>query len=105
MKGESPKITYGLFREGLAIEEIAAQRGLSLGTIESHLSERIEAGDDVPVEKFFTPEEWAEVVPAVKPMLSQPVPSLKASYEILGGEFSYGRLRMVYAFLKRHAGN
>ena len=104
-KGESAKITYGLFRAGLAIEEIAARRGLSLGTIEAHLCERIEAGDDVPVEKFFTPEEWAEVVPAVKPMLSQPVPSLKASYELLGGEFSYGRLRMVYAFLKRYAGN
>ena len=44
-------------------------------------------------------------MPAVKPMLSQPVPSLKASYEILGGAFSYGRLRMVYAFLKRRAGN
>lgn len=100
-KGESARITYGLFREGLAIEEIAVRRELSLGTIESHLSERIEAGDDVPVEKFFTPEEWAEVVPAVKPLLSQPVPSLKVPYEILGGTFSYGRLRMVYAFLKR----
>jgi hypothetical protein len=100
-KGESAKITYGLFREGLAIEEIAARRGLSLGTIESHLSERIEAGDEVPVERFFTPDEWDEIVPAVKPLLSQPVPSLKVAYEILGGAFSYGRLRMVVAFLKR----
>jgi hypothetical protein len=104
-KGESAVITYGLFREGLAIEEIAARRGLSLGTIESHLSERIEAGDEVPVEAFFTPEEWAEIVPTVKSVLSQSTPSLKTAYEILGGEFSYGRLRMVLAFLKRRAGN
>jgi hypothetical protein len=34
-----------------------------------------------------------------------PTPSLKAAYEILGGEFSYGRLRMVLAFLKRRAAN
>jgi len=104
-KGESAKVTYGLFREGLAMEEIAARRELSLGTIESHLSERIEAGDEVPVETFFTPEEWEEIVPAVKPLLSQPVPSLKSAYETLGGAFSYGRLRMVVAFLKCRAGN
>lgn len=103
-KGESAKITYALFREGLAIKEIAARRELSVGTIENHLCERLEAGDEVPVEKFFTPEEWKLIVPAVKPLLSLPVPSLKASYEILGGTFSYGRLRMVYAFLKRRAG-
>lgn len=103
-KGESAQISYAMFREGLAIEEIAARRGLSLGTIESHLSERIEAGDEVPVEKFFTPEEWEEVVPAVRPLLSLPVPTLKPAYEMLGGAFSYGRLRMVLAFLKHRVG-
>jgi len=34
-----------------------------------------------------------------------PAPSLKTAYETLGGAFSYGRLRMVLAFLKRRAGN
>lgn len=104
-KGESARITYGLFREGLAIEEIAARRGLSLGTIESHLCERIEAGDDVSVEKFFTPDEWEEVVSVVKPLLARPVPALKPAYELFGGEFSYGRLRMVLAYLKRRSRN
>ena len=74
-KGESAKITYALFREGLAIKEIAVRRELSVGTIENHLCERLEAGDEVPVEKFFTPEEWKLIVPAVKPLLSLPVPA------------------------------
>jgi len=104
-KGESAKSTYGLFREGLAIEEIAARRGLSVGTIENHLSERLEAGDEVPVDTFFTPEAWAEIVPTIQALLPMPAPSLKTAYETLGGAFSYGRLRMVLAFLKRRAGN
>ena len=53
---------------------------------------------------FFTPEEWEELVPAVKPLLSQPTLTLKTAYELLGGAFSYGRLRMVLAFLKRRDG-
>jgi hypothetical protein len=102
-KGESALATYALFREGLTVAEIAARRELSLGTIESHLCERIKAGDEVPVEKLFTPDEWETVSAAAKPILALPVPSLKPVYERLGGAFSYGQLRMVFALLKRRA--
>lgn len=47
--------------------------------------------------------ELEEVSERFRPLLSLPTPTLKAAYETLGGTYSYGRLRMALAFLRRRA--
>ncbi len=50
-------ITWKLFQSGMDCETIAAQRGLSYGTIASHFERLIMAGRDIPPERLLTPEE------------------------------------------------
>ena len=57
-KGETNKISYGLFKEGLTISEIADKRDLVESTIESHLAKFVASGeleitDIIPREKYM----------------------------------------------------
>jgi len=44
-KGDSHRVSLELFREGIAIEEIAGRRGLNVSTIEGHLASFIGTGE------------------------------------------------------------
>lgn len=97
-KGDSPRISLDMFKEGKSIQKIAGERGLAVSTIESHLASfvaRGELGLDGLVERnkadriarFFSQNRGA---------------SLKDAREALGESFTYGELKMVCAFLELH---
>jgi len=55
VKEDTKKISYGLFREGKTIQQIAEERGLSVTTIEGHLAYYVGKGE-IPVGEFVSKE-------------------------------------------------
>jgi len=55
VKEETKKISYGLFREGKTIQQIADERKLSVTTIEQHLAYYVGTGE-IPVSEFVSKE-------------------------------------------------
>ncbi|GAA5481290.1 DNA helicase RecQ [Haloferula sargassicola] len=93
-------ITLELFRSGRSLEEIAAERGLSLSSIEGHLAMVIEAGENIDPRHFYTAGEEAEMRAAFDGYTEE---ALKPVHEHLGGRISYGKLRLFRAAESRRA--
>lgn len=100
-KGESNRISLSLFKEGQTIEEIAAERELVPGTIESHLASFIPTGE-ISIQ---------ELVPDDKRLLIQKVleeagedTSASEIKEILGEDVSYGEIKAVRIYLEAGIG-
>ncbi len=97
VKGETYRKTYELLKEGKDLAAIAAERQLSLGTIESHAARGIAEGeveigavlDDAARDAMAT---WMRV------NLDKATNDARAHF---GDRYSYGQLRMVQAWLKQ----
>ncbi len=97
IKKSSLELTLDMLREGLSAKSIAAQRGLAVSTIESHLAELILRGDlsaDEVVEK-------TKLAVITTYFLDTEDPRLGPAKEVLGDEYSYAELRYVLNELKR----
>jgi ATP-dependent DNA helicase RecQ len=91
-----------LWRSGLSIEAIAAERGLSTGTIEGHLAAAIDDGARLDPRAFFTAEEEATIRDAFR---GYDGAALSPAFAALDGRISYGKLRLFQAFQRSAAGN
>ena len=91
--GATARETLRRFRAGESVEQIAAQRMLTPGTIYGHLAEAILVGEPIDLNRFFTLEQHREVAAACKQIGS----SLSSVFESLGGRYDYGRLRLFRA--------
>jgi len=89
--GATARETLRRFRAGQSVEQIAAERTLTPGTIYGHLLEAMLAGERIDLNQFFTGEEQQEVVAAFKRIGPG---GLSAVFEFLGGRYDYGRLRL-----------
>jgi ATP-dependent DNA helicase RecQ len=92
--GATARETLRRFRAGQSVEQIAAERMLTTGTIYGHLLETMLAGEAIDLNQFFTAEQQREVAAAFK---SIGPGSLSAVFESLGGRYEYGRLRLFRA--------
>ena len=91
--GATARETLRRFRAGESVEQIAAQRMLTPGTIYGHLAEAILVGEPIDLNRFFTLEQHREVAAACKQIGS----SLSSVFESLSGRYDYGRLRLFRA--------
>jgi hypothetical protein len=91
-------ITIDMLNNGLTVEQIAKERELVVGTIESHLAKAVEVGR-ADIFKFMSEENVMEIINARR-ALSGEVTS-KDIYDKLGGKYSYGQLRAVWAYEKK----
>lgn len=93
-KGEPStfELTLRLVEAGLGVEAIAKERGLVVGTIESHLAKAVEEGR-VSIFKFMSEENVKEVTAAIQEMPEGF--SSKDLYSKLNGKYGYGQLRAV----------
>ncbi|WP_220392785.1 DNA helicase RecQ [Chitinophaga lutea] len=90
--GGTQRQSLDLFLEGLAIEEIAARRNLSVSTIENHLAEFVRKGElDV---RELVPDEYrvATILKTVEAMGGYAIAPIK---EKLGNDITYGEIRAV----------
>ncbi len=90
-------ITLDLLNSGMTVAQIAGDRGLVAGTIESHLAKAVAAGH-VSIFKFMPEESVLEIIAARRTLPEGS--SSKDLYNILNGKFGYGQLRAVMAYSK-----
>lgn len=96
-KGATYEVTYALVKDGLSIAEIAEKRGMAQSTIEGHIAKGIEAGE-VDIDKFMSEDDRETIAMVIK---DNPKENSGFVYGKLKGEYSYGQIRMVQAFLSR----
>jgi ATP-dependent DNA helicase RecQ len=92
--GATARETLRRFRAGESVEQIAAQRMLTTGTVCGHLADAILVGESIDLSQFFTPEQQREVAAAFQ---QRGLGSLSPVFESLGGRYDYGRLRLFRA--------
>jgi len=98
-KGDTYKVTYDLYREGLTIDEIAENRNLSPTTIFSHLAKLYADGKEIDIYDFVTKEE-VELVRKAKEALDSPA-TLKPYYDFLNDEMEYFKIRLALSILEK----
>ncbi len=89
--------SFELFKAGHSIPSIAQQRNLGQSTIENHLAFYIERGD-LAIEEVM---DISKVEPIQKTIQQLNTVALSPVKEKLGGDYSYGEIRMVMAYLER----
>ena len=80
---------------GISVAEIAAVRALSSTTIEGHLARAVENGEKLDPRSFFSLAEEEAMRAA---FTGHEGLALLPVFEKLGGEISYGKLRLFLAF-------
>ncbi|MBM4152085.1 MAG: hypothetical protein FJ220_00995, partial [Kiritimatiellaceae bacterium] len=98
--GGSEQATLKLARQGFSMEEIAAQRGITVDTIAQHIEKLIDAGQG----KYLVLDQLMK--PARRMMIEElfrraPQDSLKALQEASDHPVSYAELRIVRALMPK----
>jgi ATP-dependent DNA helicase RecQ len=91
-------VTLQYYQQGLSVEEIAQERGLSLSTIITHLSELIEMQQPVDLNRLVPPERQKPIIQAIQTVGAD---LLKSIREHLGEEYSYEEIRLVRSWWRR----
>jgi hypothetical protein len=96
VKVDTRQVTFDLVMSGKALVEIAAERGLTLNTIEGHIADFIRKGT-VGIDRFMPP---GKVLKIRDHFLAQENRGLTAAKNHFGEECSYGELKMVLAHME-----
>jgi len=91
-KGETYKVTLGLYRAGHSPESIAVQRGLAFTTIYSHLARFVKTGE-VDVRKIVPADTIRRIQQTVA--THPDVSSTSDLYTLMNGEVDYGHIWLV----------
>lgn len=92
---DTNKASLELYQQGLSVQEIAKERGLSPITIEGHLTAFIQTGE-LDVSTFVV----ANKIPAIQNAVeSYGVERLAPLKEVLGDAYSYGEIKAVIAWM------
>ncbi len=89
-------VTFDHFQSGMSVEAIAKERGLTVGTIESHLAQWVSEGR-IQIFSFIPREDVELISNAIKDMPEGF--TSKELFDKLEGKFSYGRLRAVLNYI------
>jgi ATP-dependent DNA helicase RecQ len=84
------------FRQGRTIPEIAGERGLSAGTIYTHLTTAVEAGETVELRRLLTAVEQEEIE---RVLTLHPGRAITPAHEALKGRYEFGLLHLIRAFM------
>lgn len=96
IKGETYLKTYALIKNGLDLEAVAKERGLSLGTIEGHAARGIGEGI-LEIDKLLPATDRDAIADWIREHPEKNSGEIRAHF---GDKYSYGKLRMVQAWLK-----
>ncbi len=90
-KGESAARSFALYRGGMPVEDIAAERGLAFSTIMAHLLQYVGNGE-LPLEQLVTTEKINMIRQAVAAVPGRELPKIR---QLLGDEVDYHEIRAV----------
>jgi hypothetical protein len=92
--------TLQMLHNGMTIDQIAKERGLTVGTIEGYLAKAVEA-DRISIYKFMDDQSVTEIADAISQFPGGF--SSKELFDKLKGKFGYGQLRAVMVHVKKPA--
>jgi hypothetical protein len=97
-RGDSNKLSLQLFREGKTVAEIAAQRELTLSTIEGHLATFIFSGE-VDVKELVEDKKVEAILSMVRELGAGALGPIKSR---LGDGYSFAEIRAVVNHFKKN---
>jgi GTPase SAR1 family protein len=95
-KTNSRQISYDLWKSGQNIQQIAAERGLAISTIEGHLAYYVGTGE-IEIHHLVYPDKAERIA---EYFLKHGLTALTPAREALGNEFTYSELRFVLKSLE-----
>lgn len=96
-KQDTKLVSYEMFSNGMSIDEVASNRGLSRVTIEGHLIDCLEKGMDLDLTKYVHTEFEDEIMNAIRDIGTE---KLKPIKEALPEDVSYFDIRYYVAISK-----
>ncbi|GAB3992968.1 DNA helicase RecQ [Spirosoma daeguense] len=97
-KGSTQLVTLDLYNQGLSIDEIAAERQLTSGSIASHLVQLSKSGYTIDLASLIDPKEREEIAKAIL-TVGMEEGRLKPVFDHFGGRYDYGKLTLVAGLL------
>jgi uncharacterized protein YpbB/nucleoside-triphosphatase THEP1 len=95
-KINSKVFTFGLFKNGHTIEEIAKEREMTVSTIEGHLAQYVGSGE-LCIDQVV-PKEKMDIISNY--YLNNPDSGMAAAKEALGDAITYGEIRFVLKYFE-----
>jgi hypothetical protein len=95
VKTDTKAESFKLYKEGRRVDEIAKERNLTQSTIEGHLAHYISQGD-IDINELVSREKIVLIEPAAKNFNGGSITPIK---EKLGGNVSFGEIKLVLAWL------
>ena len=89
---ETYQITYELLQKDHSVEEIAKERGLTTGTIYSHIGKLISQKFPIDLDKLYLKIKQIQIMDATQLLKQEKLKPLK---DHLGNDFSYDEIRLV----------
>jgi ATP-dependent DNA helicase RecQ len=99
LPGKTHNLTFQFYQQGLDVEQIAQERGLSITTIYGHLSDLIEMDRPIDINRFVIPIKQELINNAIAKLGPD---SLKILKETLGEGFTYEEIKLVRACWRRN---
>lgn len=94
-KSDTKQVTFNLFKKGKTIEQIAAERELTVGTINSHMCHFVREGE-VNVFQFVPAEKVKNVVAWLKENNTETLTAVKSHF---GDALSWEEIRLITSHL------
>ncbi|WP_266364253.1 DNA helicase RecQ [Tellurirhabdus rosea] len=94
LRGSTQLLTLELYQKGYSLEEIAAERNLSTGTIAGHLGLLYQKGYDVDLESLVSTADRLEIERGLARVGVQNN-QFKPVFEHLAGRYDYAKIRLV----------
>ncbi len=90
-----------LFRQGMTLEAIAAQRELRPSTIASHLADAIEAGENLDVTSIVSTDLYERIAAVFDRLGANALAPVKAELDALGVTVAYEQIHLARACWRR----
>lgn len=97
-KGSTQLVTFDLYNNGLTIEQIAAERQLTKGSIAGHLVQLSRSGYSINLASLIDPNERLEIEKAIL-AVGLEEGRLKPVFDYLEGRYDYDKLTIVAGLL------
>ena len=97
-EGSTYETTRQLLEQGLSIKQVAQERDMTEGTVIKHLERLVESDLDIDIRSLLAPDRFEKIKRAFEEADSTLFSPVK---ELLGDEYSYDEIRMVWIALRR----
>ena len=99
LRGSTQLLTLELYNQGMSMEEIAAERKLTTGSIANHLVHLFKAGYSIDIEALISQQDALEIEAAINEVgLAEG--RLKPVYDYLNGRYDYGKIQLVAGLME-----